>query len=243
MTGAISNKLLLFTPVAASSGIFAFRRAERGIDNMDEKPIFGTANLFIAGGQIVKAIDPAKNITDKSKSVSNINISAASDKFKAAGKSTKFAKACSGFSNIFGGIFRVISDIINPAICVASSIKVLESDDKADAAVREILGLGTMFTCERGAKYILGWMKKVEKNGMPESIYEPSILTKNQYIKNNITDKVLAETKLYKKIISNPSLKGPIKGVLFVLASVGGYKLGSKLADIALGTTENKKNK
>ena len=239
MTGAISNKLLLFTPAAASSGIFAFRRAERGIDNMDEKPLFGIANLFIAGGQTVKAIDQVKKTMGNSKSGANINISGASDKFKAAGKSTKLAKAFGKISKRFGGIFRVISDIINPAICVASSIKVLESDDKADAAVREILGLGTMFTCERSAKYVLGWNRKGDK----KPVQEPSILTKNKYIKNNVTDKVLAETKLYKKIISNPSLKGPIKGVLFVLASVGGYKLGSKLADIALGTTENKKNK
>ena len=152
MTGAISH-IALYAPVAASSSIFAFRRAERGIDNMEDKPIFATANLLIAGGQTFKGINAAKQIAlvDKEPLLSE----GAVKRLEGMKKSVSSNKIL----NCFGKIFETISKCVNGVICLASLVKVLESDDKADAATREILGLGLMFSCEKGAKKVLGIRK------------------------------------------------------------------------------------
>ena len=235
MTGAISH-IALYAPIAASSGIFAFRRAERGIDNIDENPLFGTANLFIAGGQIFKGIESAQQIIAKKAPVTGRSSKA----IEAIGKNIENATSSSKTLIRFSKIFKTASNFINPMICVASLIKVLGSDDKADAAVREALGLGMMFSCEAGAKALLGMPKTEIKNGIKTTLPRESLI-KNLF--NEGQTKAMKDFAASSKFISKIS-KSPIsstaKGVLFVLASIGGYKLGSKLADWALGKSESK---
>ncbi len=238
MTGAISH-IALYAPIAASSGIFAFRRAEKGIDNMDENPLFGTANLFIAGGQTLKGIQNARLLLAESETVNNTTAA-----IQKLGDSTKKVITSNKVLNGFGKTFKFISNNVNDMICIASIIKILGSDDKADAAVRESLGLGAMFACEAGAKRILGLTYKKRINGITTEIPPGHSMVRNLF--NEGQTKAMkdfaASSKFLTKISKSP-IPSVAKGILFVLASIGGYKLGSKLADWALGKSETKPTK
>jgi hypothetical protein len=198
---------------------------------MDDNPLFGTANLAIAGGQTLKGINAAKDLTYTTKLPSapeTINITGSA--FKGLSTSSKFLK-------FFGTVLNTISNNINPLICCASGIKVLGSDDKADTAVREILGLGTMFSFEGAAKAIIG-MPIYKANG--QSIQRKACPFFEKQVK--ALDDLLKETALFKKI-SSSSVHGALKGLLFVLASIAGYKIGNKIADALIGKKADPKDK
>ena len=74
MSTAGIASIALFAPVVASNAIFSARRASRGVDSIEENPLFAIANFDIAAGQILKggraakalavAIDPASDIAN-----------------------------------------------------------------------------------------------------------------------------------------------------------------------------------
>lgn len=252
MSSAI-QKLTLYAPIIASSGIFAARRIGRGVDAMDDNPFFGVANFVIAGGQTLKGMGAAKGIADLSSKYSSVTQHSASTPFIQMSKALKATPTSSKFMQIMGRIFKFSSEHINDLICVASIIKVLGSDDKADTAVRETLGLGLMFTCEKFAKKLLG-MPIVKRNaqGVKETIAQVPLYKSNPFLraqskklettlKSALKDIGLGK-EFYNKV-KNSSLPGATKGVLFVCASIAGYKLGSMLANKLLGTNEETKTK
>ncbi len=225
------EKVALYTPIIASSGIFAFRRANRGLDAMDDNPFFGTANLAIAGGQTLKGIKAAKDLTYTTQLPSAAeSIQGANNAFKGISTSSKFLKS-------LGTAFNFISNHINPLICVASGIKVLGSDDKADTAVREILGDGTMFLFEHITRKAINM--PVYKSSLKDML-QASPGKANPFLEKQVgvVNDLLRETALFKKV-SNSSVHGAMKGLIFVLASITGYKLGNKIADLLLGKKEN----
>ena len=50
------SSIALFTPIIASNAIFSARRASRGVEAIDEKPIYGAMNMNIAAGQVFKGL-------------------------------------------------------------------------------------------------------------------------------------------------------------------------------------------
>lgn len=229
MSSAI-QKLTLYLPIIASSSIFAARRIGRGVDAMDENPLFGTANFVIAGGQTLKGLRAANDMTTHSAAGKIIS---QSNTLKGLPVSSKFLKG-------LGKVFNFASQNINRLICGASVIKVLGSDDKMDAAVRETLGLGLMFSCEKAAKAFLG-MPDVKKNakGVIETVRRTPLYKTNPFLRaqaDAIND-LFKEKMLYQKIMKS-SIPGAAKGILFVCASIAGYKLGSLLANWLLGKDE-----
>jgi len=231
MTSAI-EKVALYTPIIASSGVFALRRANRGIDAMDDNPFFGTANLAIAGGQTLKGIKAAKDLTYTTK------LPSAKESISAAGSTFKGLSTGSKFLKFLGETFNFISNHINPLICFASGIKVMGSDDKADTAVREILGDGTMFLFEGATKYVTGMpIYKADANGVMQSTARKACPFFEKQVK--ALDDLLKETKLFEKI-STSSVHGALKGLIFVLASITGYKVGNKIADMLIGPQKDK---
>ena len=54
MTSGLSS-IALFAPAIASNAVFSFRRASRGVDAIDENPIYGMMNMDIAAAQTLKA--------------------------------------------------------------------------------------------------------------------------------------------------------------------------------------------
>jgi len=222
--------LTLFTPVIASSTVFAARRAGKGIDYMDDNPFFGTANLIIAGGQTLKGIRAAKDLSITTTPSAAESIKEINSKAKNLSESSKCLKG-------IGKVFDFTSRHINPLICLASFIKVLGSDDKADTGVREILGLSTMFASENIAKSILGMpYTKINSAGQPITVPREALYHKNPFAEKQIKafEDYCSTKKLFNKI-SLKSAPGAIKGTLFVLASIFGYKLGGVIANLLIG--------
>lgn len=237
MSAAV-EAIALLTPIIASNAVFAPRRISRGMEAMDDNAVYGVMNLDIAAGQTVKGARAAKALSIASNSSAWDAISALDG---------KILKAAEG-SKVLGGALKVLdftANNINPIICVTSGIKVLGSEDRADAAVREGAAIGTMFAAEGAAKAILG-MPYMIKNK-----YTGKTITKTRealYKKNPFMDRQIMAFKDYcntKKLFNKISLKplpGIIKGTLFVTASILGYKLGSYIADKILGPQKTKEN-
>ena len=226
MTAGIEAAALL-TPIITTNLVFSARRASKGVNSMDENPAYGLMNIDIAAAQILKgtraavAFNPEleKNIYDSVKGVTNVS---------------KTAK----------GVYKILNftaDYINPVICLTSGIKVLGSDDKLDTAAREALALSAMFASEGAAKRILGMPVGKVINGKHISTPKCEALYKEVgFLKKYLEkfDEVCANSKLFGKIPLN-GVPGAIKGMLFVLASIFGYKIGHAVANKLLGKENN----
>lgn len=234
MPSGIST-IALLSPVVASNAVFSVRRASRGVDAMGDNPVYGAMNLDIAAGQTLKGVRAANELTLASNPQSAETLNGAKDAIKSLSSSSKAMKA-------LGNVVKFTADNINPIICVTSGVKVLGSDDKLDAGVKEGLALGSMFTAEKCAKEFLGLSRKKVVNGKKVVVtgdagYE-KLFKKEQL--DAIND-FCSTKKLFNKV-SLKMLPGVAKGLAFVSASILGYKLGAVVADAALGTPKAEAN-
>lgn len=205
----------LFVPIVASNAVFSARRASRGVNSIDENPIYGAMNMDIAAGQTLKAAKAAKEIATASNIDTKIIAEGASEAIKNVSKNNK----------VLSGIGKLIdktANNINTVICLTSGAKVLfcKDDDKVDAAAREVIRLGTMFGTEKAYK----WLVYKNKLFMGEQIkaMEDYCLTKNLFNK-----------------IPLKGVLGVLGGLGFAGASILGYnKIGSKLENCILGEKE-----
>lgn len=222
MTGAI-EKLTLYTPIMASSGIFAARRFNKGIDAMDDNPLFGAANVLIAGGQTLKGLQAAGGL--------NNNVFAL-DKIKAANNSAKGLSLTSKIVKSTGKVLETVSRNVNAFIIGASAIKVLSSDDKEDTFKRELVRDVTMLGIFEGAAKNLFGIPKLVKNAEGKFVSEarPALYKKIPYL-NDLGEKFVR----YCKKTEMKSVPGVVKGLALVLFSITGYKVGDKLAEKMFG--------
>lgn len=230
-TAAAIEKATLFLPIAASSLIFAMRRANKGLNSMQDDPIFGAANVGIAGGQTLKGVRAAKDLTLESGNMSAAeSIKEMDSTVKVAAKSNKFLKGA-------GIVFDFISRNVNPLITVAEAIKVINSDDKADAAVRSSLALACMFAGEGFAKRYMGMSyAKLKSDGTRETVKREALYHKNPFVEKQVDAmKDYCETKKLFNKISLKGVPGATKGLLFVGASIASYAIGKKLASCLIG--------
>lgn len=229
MTAAIETATL-FLPIAASSGVFAVRRMNKGFDEFDTNPVYGISNIMIAGGQTLKGLRSVKDMTLKTGTPSSKEaILRMSSKIQGLADSNKFFGACKN-------VFSFISGKINPLICLAETFKVLGSDDKADAAVRGMFGLGTMFAFENFGKKFLGMPYTNCVKGGWETVERDALYKSIPVISG--AAKAFEDACMSKKLfnrIALTSLPGAVKGILFVTLSIGGYKSGKWLAGKILG--------
>ena len=222
MSSGIAS-IALFAPIVASNAIFSARRASRGVDAIDENPAYALANMDLAAAQVVKGGRAAKGLALATNNSIDINTNGAAEAIKTASKTNK----------LLSGVNKVINftaDHINPIICVTSGIKVLGADDKTDTAAREIVNLSCMFGAEALAKDFVGlpYTKKINNKNVAfkrEGSYK-KLFSKKQLE----TIKDVCTTSKYLKYAP-----GIAKGLFFVGASIGGYKLGEYLGDKILG--------
>lgn len=241
MSTAGIASLALFAPVVASNAVFSARRAKRGVDAIDENPMFALANFDIATAQVVKGGRAAKALAvamDPSLEMANMG---AAETIKAASKTNPFVKG-------LGKVINFTADNINPVIIGAGAIKVLGSDDKLDAAARESASLMCMFGAEAAAKQFIGMpiTKKVDgktisikRDGLYKDLFsQKQIEAMNDFF---MVDKKMSEcTTFGKKMLK--AAPGVTKGLLFVGASIAGYKIGDKIGDAILGKKEKTLN-
>ena len=182
-------------------------------------------NLDIAAGQTLKGTKAATSMAIAADPTLIQTTQSAADSIKNLSEGSKFFKGASK-------VVKFTADHINPIICLTSGIKVLGSDDKMDAAARECISLPLMFAAEGVAKRAIG---------MPYSKNGQTVLRKAFFEKQlKALDDYCATKQLFNKI----SLKyapGIARGLFFVCASIGGYKLGTYISDKLLGKQEAKK--
>ena len=215
---SVSAIALCCAPIAASNAVFSVRRASRGINAIDENPIYGAMNLDIAAGQTLKGTKAATAMAVAA------DPTLAEATRGAAGK----IKEISNMNKVFSGLSKIIkftADHINAIICLTSIAKVMGSEEKLKTSAEESLAVGTMFGAEAIAKKAIG-MPYME-NGKAK--------TRNAFFEKQIKamEDYCATKKLFNKISLN-YLPGISKGLFFVGASIGGYKLGSAIANTIL---------
>ncbi len=223
----------LFAPIVASNAIFSARRASKGMNSIDENPLYGAMNMDIAAGQTLKGFKAAKEVAAISNSGAHIIAEGASEAIKNLSKT----------NNIVNGIGKVVDfsdNNINPIICATSAAKVLfGSDDKLETGAREIISLGSMFAAERAAKSFLGMPYTTKEGGKTVTHLREALYNKNPYLKEQVS--ALKDYCTTKKLFNKVSLKfvpGAVKGLAFVCASIAGYKSGSLLAECLIGKND-----
>ena len=227
MPAGIST-ITMFAPVVASNAIFSYRRASKGVNSMEDNPVYGAMNMDIAAGQTLKGARAAKAISIASNPESKVVLDGAANSIKNLSQTSKVANAA-------GKVLNFTADHINPIICVTSGAKVLGSDDKADAAVREGLALGAMFTSEKAAKEFLGLSRKKVIDGKKVNVIGNGGIEKLLKEEQLNAVKDFCETKKLFNKVSLKMLPGTAKGLAFVSASIAGYKLGTELGNMILG--------
>ena len=237
MSSSALTSIALFAPVIASNVVFSARRASRGVDSMDESPLYGVANMNIAGAQVLKgaravkalsiATDPLLQRVDKGAEYSIRNMS----------KQVNLAKSIPGFKSI-ANVVDFTSRNINPVIVGTSALKVASSDDKVDTWARESTSLLTMFGAEEATKKLIGMpifsSNKGKNFGVSREAYGKN------WVKKVLSEKQYDNVKQY--INNNRGAKLALssgKGLAFAGASIAGYKLGCKISDSILGKKEN----
>ena len=226
------SSLAIFTPLVASNAIFSARRATRGVEAMDENPILGAMNMTIAGAQVLKGVNAGADAARLTSPELNKTVEGAAKSIKELSEKSKVVK--------YGGkALKFVADHINPIICAAGAVKVLGSDDKVDAGVRETFALGTMFLAEDTYKYIMGMPKTVNGKIKPMTgLYKK----RSPFLEAQANAmKEFCETKKLFNKIPLKTLPGLLKGVGFAIASIVGYKLGSSIANCFLGKPEEAK--
>lgn len=238
MSTAGITSIAIAAPIVASNAIFSARRANRGIEAIDENPIFAIANFDLAAAQVLKGCRAAKAIEisiEESGAAECIKEKSNQCKKNMSKKAPKVTS--SGVTNKFlNGAKKVLNftaNNINPIIIGTGALKVFGAKDKSDELARESTRITTMFGFELGAKELIGMpclVNSVNKD-------------KKQVLKNNkgSLEKLFTDSQL-KAINDSKALKcalGTGKGLFFVAASIGGYKLGDMIGNAVLGKKED----
>lgn len=218
----MSSGLVSLTALSglASNLIFSPRRLSRGVDSMEERPLYATMNINIAAAQALKCARAVKSFSVGMGEGSINNTIANIAQNNQALVNNKFLKGV-------GKVVDVTSKNVNPFICATSAVKILGSDDKLDAAARETMAISTMFAFEGAAKEILGMSDKIKSkhSGKFDNLF------KTQQLKMFNDCKMLKNSMKYASPI--------FKGVGFALASIIGYKTGAAIASGVIGEPSN----
>ena len=157
MSTAALTSIALFAPVVASNAVFSARRASRGVDAIDDNPLFALANFDIAAGQILKGGRAAKGLALAADPTLEFASKGAAETIKTTSAANKILKGA-------GKVINFTADNINPIINGAGVLKVAGSEDKLDEAARESTSLLCMFGAEAATKDFVGMpiTKKVD---------------------------------------------------------------------------------
>lgn len=125
-----------FSPV--STGIFAFRSADKASHGDDSRAVIAGCQSINFGKDVLSSVFKADSAVAKTaRSAASVfsDLAKESKAFEYAGKAVKWG-----------------CDNVNPLICVSSGIKVLRSDDKVGSGITETAALATMFAGENIVK-------------------------------------------------------------------------------------------
>lgn len=254
---------LAIMPLVFSNGTFCTRRTQSGADALSSgNPYVAAMNMTIAGGQILKAADAATSIAKESTNTLATKITSAEESIKALSKGDKvlsgFGKAMRFAANNINpficatGAVKVLTsdDKTDSAIREGLALPTMFLSERAAKSL-----LGMPKTCkfnpdtmkvETDGLYELqkGEKQLVAKEGKYKIIDNKVAITNDGlYRKNLFVEKQVSAVKDYCETakLFNKSLKfvpGMLKGLAFVCASIGGYKLGTAVANQIIGNKD-----
>lgn len=237
MSATAISAIAISAPIIASNIIFSARRASRGIESMEENPLYGAANINIAGAQVLKGARAIKSISAATGPEFQMIQEGSSALIKKHSPKLIDYVAKNPVSNKVGKVLNYTAKHVNPVIVGTSALNIASSEDKVDTWARESTSLLTMFGAEAGAKKLLN-LDNNKNNLNPQdnkiSItskkFAKKVLNKKQYdtVKNFMNN--------HKQATKFTSATG--KGLLFAGGSIVGYKIGNKIADTILGEKE-----
>lgn len=231
MASPVLAPIALATPIVASNAVFSVRRASRGVDAMDENPVYAFANMTIAGAQILKGIRAVNELNPELESV--FNNSAIGTSVKKVADGSKFIKGV-------GSVINTTAAHINPFIVVTGLLKVAGAEEKKTELAAESTRLLCMFSAEAAMKNFIGMpyaVKEGEKvvSKAREGSYKKLFRHEQFKALRQLSETVDQLTKASNKA---KMLVGGAKGLLFVGASIGGYRLGDLIVKKVLGESK-----
>lgn len=130
------------------SGVYAYRNGEKVLNG-------DTGRLLVVGGQAKNALMAASKLDG----MIGKGASVAVDAMSALSNSNSIFKEASKFINWS-------SQHINPLLTVAAGVRVVKSDDKKSALIKEGLSMSTMFLGEEVTKNLINksGIKKLREN-------------------------------------------------------------------------------
>lgn len=228
------TSIALFAPIATSNVIFSSRRASKGVDSLEENPLYAAANINIAAAQILKGGRAVKSMaiaTDPSLKLYN---EGAKNFIQQAVTPTAKTITSNPVFKTASNVLNYTADHINPVIVGTSALKVATSDDKVDTWARESTSLLTMFAAEEGTKKLIGMPISTKINGKRGLNFRQA--TGAKFVKKVLSEKQVESVK--KCLEKNKGARFALsvgQGLLFAGGSVTGYKAGNNLADAVLG--------
>ena len=247
-----------FTPMIASGTVFSTRRMNSGADAIAQNnPFVGIMNMDIAAGQVANAAKGVANIARESTNSLSKGITSAEESIKALSNEGKFMKGASKVVNYTADHINPIICATGAVkvICADDKQDALIHEGLGlgtmflfEAQAKKFLGMpknqkfnkNTMEIKPDGIYKIKGNNKELlAKTGEYNIKNGRLIITREGTYKNNPFAKKQAEAlhdycatkKLFNKV-SMKAAPGVLKGLLFVCASIGGYKLGNAVADV-----------
>ena len=203
-------------------GLVAVAQANNGIKAMTEwNNIVGEQ-----AKRYVNAIDKAAKPWDLTTKTCNATVSGT--EAAAAGAATAGVATAAGkrtFKGLAAYCLKTASNYVNPLIVISGGVKVATSNDKKTEAINQGCALGAMFTAEKTAYKFL----------TPEG--RALIQNKNFAQKGPIKSVLNTMAKIDRYAAGTKSSRfGKIaipllKAATFVCASIGGYAIGSEIAD------------
>lgn len=247
-----------FMPSIASNSWFCARRSNSGMDALaNDNPFVAAMNMDIAGAQVLKAGSGLSEIAKgSSKHDIAAGIAGAEESIKSLSKANKFVN---GVSKVLSFTADNINPIIcaTGAVKVATADDKkqalieeglgLGTMFAAEAAAKQIVGMPKVgkfdaekMTIEKDGLYKLtkGGKKLLAKDEQYKILNGKKLVIsrKGLYQNNPFLEKQAAALKDYCETakVFNKSIKfvpGAMKGLAFACASIGGYKLGTYVAD------------
>lgn len=244
-------------PSITSSGIFSTRRANSAANASN--PFVGAMNMDIAGGQVLNAAKGVSNIAKYSEGSISSGIVSAEESIRNLAKTDKIVGGVSKVLNftadninplicVTSGLKVATSDNKEEALveegCALGAMFGSEALAKSVIGIPKTMKFNEKTMTEKADgiyKLVNGKEELIAKKGEYKLSGKQLVINRDGLFKNIPWLKKQAEAiKDYSetKKVFNRSIKflpGGLKGLGFVCASIGGYKLGLSAADIILG--------
>ena len=227
------SSIALLSPIIASNVIFSARRASKGVDKMAEDPLYGAANINIAGAQVLKGARALKSLAIATDPLlENINKGASQRFLEVIPKdvSVVLKKPVQSVDKVLDFTARNI----NPIIVGTGAYNIMASDDKVDTWARESTSLLTMFGAEAAASDLVGMPNFNTINGKNKIGFKQA--RTSRWMKKILSpEQCSAVNKLLNKNKATKFAASSAKGLVFATSSILGYNTGKKITDVVLG--------